>query len=56
MKGMGPFKIIIDVAVVIAALHMIIRGFAAEAVEPFILALIGIIILVEQFSDLFHAH
>lgn len=56
MKGFGPLKIIVDIIMIITAFYMLSRGLAGEMVQPFVLVLASIIMLAEQFTDMFHAY
>lgn len=56
MKGFGALKIGVDVLMVMTAIYLLTKGFAGESVQPFILIISGLIMLAEQFTDIFHAH
>ncbi len=54
MEGM---KLIADVLVFGAAIFLILKGFGGGDVPPFLLGLIGILMIVELITDLlFHNH
>ena len=53
---MHMIKMGINLLMGFAAYHLISRGFAGGNVEPFMLTLIGILIVIEIITDIFHTH
>ena len=56
MKGFGAVKIVFDIIMIVTAIFLIMKGLDGSSIEPFMLIIIGVLILGELATDLLNMH